>query len=77
MIVLKGHGNIVAGKTLEEACISALWTEKAAHLQYQAMLVGKPQAYSAEEIAKVQKQVSGGKAFERAWNYYRWRSAGD
>ena len=76
LIVLKGHGNLVAGKTIEESCISALWMEKAAQLQYQAMLVGKPQAYSAEETAKVRKQVSGGKAFERAWNYYRWKSGG-
>jgi L-fuculose-phosphate aldolase len=73
IIVLRGHGNIVAGKTIEESCISALWTEKAAQLQYRAMLVGKPKAYSANEIAQVQKQVSGGKAFERAWNYYRWK----
>ncbi|MFH1489833.1 MAG: class II aldolase/adducin family protein, partial [Pseudomonadota bacterium] len=39
IIVLKGHGNIVTGKSIEEACITALWVEKTARLQYQAMLV--------------------------------------
>ncbi len=74
MIILKGHGNIVLGRTIEESCISALWAEKAAQLQYQALLVGNPRGYSTDEVAKVQKQVSGGKAFDRAWNYYRWKS---
>ena len=72
-IVLKGHGNIVAGESIEETCISAIWAEKAARLQYRAMLIGEPLGYSEEEIYRVQRQVTGGKAFERAWNYYQWR----
>ena len=72
VIVLKGHGDIVVGGSIEECCIAALWAEKAARLQHQAMLVGEPQLYSQEEIAKVRKQVIDGKAFQRAWNYYQW-----
>jgi len=77
VVVLKGHGNIVTGASIEETCITALWVEKTARLQYQAMLVGYPQALPAEEISRVHQQVSGGKAFERAWNYYRWKVGGD
>jgi ribulose-5-phosphate 4-epimerase/fuculose-1-phosphate aldolase len=73
VIVLKGHGDIVAGGSIEECCISALWAEKAARVQHQAMLVGEPQLYSEEEVAKVRRQVIDGKAFQRAWNYYQWR----
>jgi L-fuculose-phosphate aldolase len=73
VIVLKGHGNIVTGKSIEECCISALWAEKAARLQFQAMLVGQPQYYSMEEIEKTRQQVTAGKAFHRAWSYYRWK----
>lgn len=73
VIVLKGHGNIVTGKSIEECCISALWAEKAARLQYQATLLGQPQYYSTEEIQKTRQQVTDGKAFRRAWNYYRWK----
>jgi len=72
-IVLKGHGNIVTGESIKETCISAIWAEKAARLQVQAMLIGTPQVYSEEEVRKVRGQVTGGKAFERAWNYYQWR----
>jgi len=72
-ILLKGHGNIVTGESIQETCISAIWAEKAARLQVQAMLIGTPQVYSEEEVRKVRGQVTGGKAFERAWNYYQWR----
>jgi len=72
-ILLKGHGNIVTGESMQETCISAIWAEKAARLQVQAMLIGTPQVYSEEEVRKVRGQVTGGKAFERAWNYYQWR----
>jgi ribulose-5-phosphate 4-epimerase/fuculose-1-phosphate aldolase len=73
VVVLKGHGNIVTGKSIEECCISALWAEKAARLQFQAMLVGQPQYYSTEEIEKTRRQLTEGKAFHRAWSYYRWK----
>ena len=77
IVVLKGHGNIVTGASIEETCITALWVEKTARLQYQAMLVGQPQALPEEEIKRVRQQVSGGKAFERAWNYYQWKLSRD
>ena len=73
LIVLKGHGNLVTGKSIEEVCVSAIWAEKSAFLQYQAMAIGKPHPYPKNEIDKIQKQVTAGKGFERAWNYYRWR----
>jgi L-ribulose-5-phosphate 4-epimerase len=73
VIMLKGHGNIVTGKSIEECCISALWAEKAAGLQFHATLLGQPHYYSTEEIEKTRQQVTDGKAFRRAWNYYRWK----
>jgi L-ribulose-5-phosphate 4-epimerase len=73
IIVLKGHGNIVTGKSIEETCVSAIWAEKAARLQVQATLLGRPHWYPDKEICKIQEQVTAGKAFERAWHYYRWK----
>jgi ribulose-5-phosphate 4-epimerase/fuculose-1-phosphate aldolase len=71
--VLKGHGNVVVGASVAEACVAAVWTEKAARLQYQAMLLGEPEWFPADEAAKVRQQVIDGKAFDRAWNYYKWK----
>jgi HCOMODA/2-hydroxy-3-carboxy-muconic semialdehyde decarboxylase len=73
VLVLKGHGNIVVGHSIPEACVGAIWTEKAARLQYQASLLGTPEYFPADEVAVVRKQVVEGKAFERAWDYYVWR----
>ena len=63
--------------SIEEACITAVWVEKTVRLQYQAMLVGASQALPEEKINRVQQQVSAGKAFERAWNYYQWKLSRD
>jgi ribulose-5-phosphate 4-epimerase/fuculose-1-phosphate aldolase len=73
MVVLKGHGNIVTGESVEQCCVSAVWAEKAARLLHWAIQVGKPQGYAEEEVRKVREQVIAGKAYQRAWNYYRWK----
>ena len=72
-VVLKGHGNLVTGGSIQEACVSAIWAEKSARLQYQAMLLGEPHWFPEEEVEKIHRQVTEGKAFQRTWNYYRWR----
>jgi L-ribulose-5-phosphate 4-epimerase len=73
MVVLKGHGNLVTGGSVEECCVSAVWAEKAARLIHWATQVGSPQGYSEAEVRKVREQVIAGKAYQRAWNYYRWK----
>lgn len=73
LVVLKGHGNIVTGRNIDEACLDAIWAEKAAQMQYQAMQVGKPAWYPENVIEKVRKQYLGGKAHGKALSYYRWR----
>lgn len=73
LVVLKGHGNLVAGASIEETCISALWAEKAAGLQARAMMLGEPDWFPEQEVERVRDQVIGGKAFLRSWNYYSWR----
>lgn len=73
MVVLKGHGNLVAGRSIQETCVAAVWAEKAASLQAQAMMLGEPHWYPEAEVEKVRRQVTAGKAHLRAWNYFRWR----
>ncbi|MDP2647458.1 MAG: class II aldolase/adducin family protein [Desulfobacterales bacterium] len=71
--VLKSHGNIIAGGSIEEVCVSALWAEKAACYQYDAMLLGEPDWYPEEEIEKMRQQQIKGKGHVRTWNYYKWK----
>jgi HCOMODA/2-hydroxy-3-carboxy-muconic semialdehyde decarboxylase len=73
--VLKSHGNLVAGKSIEEACVHTIWGEKAARYQYQAMLLGEPHWYPEKEIEKMIQQQIRGKGFVRTWNYYKWKAS--
>jgi ribulose-5-phosphate 4-epimerase/fuculose-1-phosphate aldolase len=71
--VLKSHGNLVAGESIEEACVYAIWGEKAAAYQYRAMLLGEPHWYPEGDIDKMVQQQIRGKGFIRTWNYYKWK----
>jgi ribulose-5-phosphate 4-epimerase/fuculose-1-phosphate aldolase len=71
--VLKSHGNLVAGGSIEEVCVHAIWAEKSARFQYQAMLVGEPHWYPEDEIEKMIQQQRKGKGHVRTWNYYKWK----
>ncbi len=71
--VLKSHGNIVVGGSIEEVCVSAIWAEKGARYQYQAMLLGEPHWYPKGELEKMRQQQAQGKGHIRTWNYYKWK----
>jgi len=73
MCVLKAHGNVVVGGSIEETCVRALWGEKSAHYQYRAMQVGEPQWYPEGELRKINQQQLAGKGHVRTWNYYKWK----
>ena len=73
IVVLKGHGNIVTGRDIDEACLFAIWAEKAARLQYKAMQIGKPAWFPDNVIEKIRNQFVGGKAHGKALSYYQWR----
>lgn len=71
--VLRSHGNIVVGGGIEQVCVWALWAEKAARYQYQAMLLGEPTWYPDQEFEKMRQQQARGKGHVRTWNYYKWK----
>ena len=71
--VLKSHGNIVVGESIEKVCVWAIWAEKAARIQYQAMRLGDPHWYPEEEIDKMVEQQRRGKGHVRTWKYYQWK----
>ena len=75
MCVLKSHGNIVVGESIEEVCVLALWAERAAMRQYQAMLIGEPHWYPEEELEKMRQQEYGSKGHIKTWDYYKWQLA--
>jgi L-fuculose-phosphate aldolase len=71
--VLKSHGNIVVGESIEKVCVLTIWAEKSARYQYQAMLLGEPHWYPEGEIEKMNQQQLRGKGHVRTWHYYKWK----
>ena len=73
MCVLRSHGNIVVGEDIEETCVMAVWAERAALRQYQAMVIGEPRWYPEEELEKMREQEFSSKGHIKTWNYYKWQ----
>jgi len=73
-VILKGHGNVVVGGSIEECCLAAIWIEKAAAIQYQAMAIGVPHWLPSETAESIRKQFLDGKALKRSWDYFEWRA---
>ena len=77
-VMIRGHGAIVTGTTLEEACINMVQLERTAKLLLLNGALGEPQALSAAELEDF-KSVAGLRARGRAdpaiasfmeWSYY-------
>jgi HCOMODA/2-hydroxy-3-carboxy-muconic semialdehyde decarboxylase len=73
--LLRGHGNVVVGETVQQAVYRAIQTELNARLQLQAAMLGGPLIYLApEEAAKVNAR-SGPEATQirRTWELWKRR----
>jgi ribulose-5-phosphate 4-epimerase/fuculose-1-phosphate aldolase len=76
VVLLRGHGNVVVGETLQQVVYRAIQTELNARLQLQAMMLDGPLIYMApEEAAKVNAR-SGPDAIQigRTWELWKERS---
>jgi ribulose-5-phosphate 4-epimerase/fuculose-1-phosphate aldolase len=76
-VMLKGHGAVVVGKTIEEATIVAVKLEAAARLQLLASSAGKLVPFTEQEkkllidfIEGVNQKGGTINAYGRAWAYY-------
>ena len=67
-LLLKGHGAVIVGPTVEFTTIRSIFLEKAARVQILATSVGKPVPYTSEETSRI---VQANPA--RPWQYYSSR----
>lgn len=77
-VILKGHGAIIVGKSIEEATISAIDLERAAKVQLLAASAGKLVPFTEEEkaplirfLTKMESEEGTRNPFGRAWEYYK------
>ncbi len=65
-VLLRGHGTVVVGTTLEQAVLRAIYLEFEARTQIRSRSAGEPIPYTTSESDLFKRTV----AVEHAWHYY-------
>ncbi len=69
-LILRNHGTVNVGDTIENACIVAFALEETAHLQWLATVLGKPHAVSTDETHSVLTGRRKEEFFSHVWAHY-------
>src|SRR5579875_133948 len=72
--LMRGHGSVVAGRTLREVVICCVYMEHNARLQAQALALGEVRYLSPGEIARMSEALTAPLSSERAWSTWRRRA---
>ncbi len=75
-VLLRGHGAVVVGRSIREACILSLYLEESARLQVEAMKLGTPQFVSREEAQRIATRTFKPASTERAWEHFQRMAGG-
>ncbi|HXG51921.1 MAG TPA: class II aldolase/adducin family protein [candidate division Zixibacteria bacterium] len=74
-IILRGHGAVVVGHNVPEACVLALYLEESARLQAEAMKLGAPKFITAAEAERIARQTFNPESTLRAWEHFKAKAA--
>lgn len=76
--ILRGHGLIVVGGSVEQATLTAIKLDTLAKMNLQAAALGKVPSISDEDIAEFQSRAGrGNSSVEGLWRYYcEWLTKG-
>lgn len=69
-LLLRGHGVVVVGSSLEEVVMSSIYLATNAEIQYRSMMLGSPKYLSYEEGRAAMEVMFGPVPLERAWGYW-------
>jgi len=68
-LILKGHGVVVCGRSIEEACVGSVLLERAARIQSIAQALG-PITWPSPEMARAKKaSAHGPESVQGRWEY--------
>ncbi len=70
-VLLRGNGQLVAGHTVGEACVKAIFLEQSARIHLAARAAGRPLVWTPEEVARRTGPDVPYDHYGRAWAYYR------
>jgi ribulose-5-phosphate 4-epimerase/fuculose-1-phosphate aldolase len=69
-LILRGHGAVITGSSIEEAFVASVLLEDNAVQQYRASLIGTPRALDPTELMEARRQVWNPKVIAKIWHYY-------
>jgi len=70
-VILRGHGAVVVGRSIREACILALYLEESARLQAEAMKLGAAKFIDRAEAERIARRTFKSASTERAWEHFK------
>lgn len=70
ILVLRGHGAVVVGATVEEAVARYVCAEENAKMQYRASLLGEPHVLRGAELAAVRRETWTQAITKKHWHYH-------
>lgn len=68
--LMKSHGAVAVGKNIVEAFVLINYLEENAYRQYMAMQIGKPYAFSQEEMDLCRAKLWNENLFQRTWSHF-------
>ncbi len=68
--LMKSHGAVTVGKDIVEAFVLVNYLEENAYRQYMAMQIGKPYAFSDEEMTLCRAKLWNENRFKRTWDHF-------
>jgi ribulose-5-phosphate 4-epimerase/fuculose-1-phosphate aldolase len=69
VVVLRGHGIVVAAKTVEEVVMRTIAAEDNARFQYIASAIGEPKIISGEELEIAARDIMKPVVIRKHWDY--------
>jgi len=69
--MMKSHGAVTVGRDVVEAFVLANYLEENAYRQYMALQIGKPYAFSEQEVALCREKLWTPSLFKRTWDHFR------
>lgn len=73
-IMVRGHGSVVADRTMQRAFARAMFMEKNAYYQMYATMIGEPSPLTEEEIERNKDDVFEDRSVQKVWHYYLWKA---
>jgi ribulose-5-phosphate 4-epimerase/fuculose-1-phosphate aldolase len=69
-VLMRNHGVVTAGKSIEEAAIMAIDFEKAAREHLAVSPIGEPMEMRKDELEKMREVICNTRQYTMLWNYY-------